>query len=104
MPNRPPQPPNPKPGTGSTSTNTIGGKIDKGNRNTNSTSTNSTTGGSTSGGNKGGMRSNTQPPVIGTSTNPIYGGGSTITTPGDRSTHPGRTPGVPISHLGHTNN
>ena len=85
-----PPPTKPKPGaTGSTSTNT--------------------TGGDTKGGSKG--KTNHVVPgtgVLGTSTNPIYGGGSTImssinslTTPGDRGAHPGRNPGAPISHQGH---
>jgi hypothetical protein len=72
MPNRPPQPPNPKPVTGSTSTNTTGGGAK---------STKPGTG------------------ILGTSTNPIYGGGSTLmtsinslTTPPDRGSHTNRTP------------
>ena len=83
-PPRPTPPPTPPwhPGTGSTSTNTIGGKISSGPK-----------GGPTS--NKPGSG------TLGTSTNPIYGGGSTLVTPGDRGNHQNRTPGAPISHLGH---
>ena len=81
MPNRYPQPPNPKPVTGSTSS-----------------------------GSKGGTRSNTQPPVRGTSMNPIPYGSTNATSsyhstyhPNDRSGSRGYGSNIFGSniHLGH---